>query len=126
VKLLLRLLVTAAALWVATKFVPGISFTGDNYAALLGVALVFGAVNVIVKPILSLFSFPVVLLTLGLFLFVINGLMLMLTSYLSSRLGFGFHVDGFLPAIIGSLVVSVTAGILHFVLGTNRDSDDDD
>ncbi|MCC7054715.1 MAG: phage holin family protein [Gemmatimonadaceae bacterium] len=123
--LLLRLLVTAAALWVATRFVPGISFTGDNYAALLGVALVFGTVNVIVRPILKLLSFPVVLLTLGLFLLVINGLMLLLTSFLSARLGFGFHVDGILPAIIGSLVVSVTAGIMHFVLGTNRDDDDD-
>jgi putative membrane protein len=124
VKFLLRLLITAASLWVATKFVTGISFTGDNYAALLGVALLFGLVNVIVKPILSFFSFPVVLLTLGLFLFVINALMLMLTSYLSSRLGFGFHVSGFVPALIGSLVVSITAGILHFVLGTNRESDD--
>lgn len=124
-KLLLRLLVTALSLWVATKFVPGISFTGDNYAALLGVALVFGTVNVFVRPLLKLFSFPVVMLTLGLFLFVINGLMLLLTSYLSSQLGFGFRVDGFVPAIIGSLVVSVTAGALHFVLGTNRESDDD-
>lgn len=125
-KLLLRLLVTAAALWVATKFVPGISFTGDNYAALLGVALVFGVVNVIVRPILKLFSFPVVILTLGLFLLVINGLMLLLTSFLSGRMGFGFHVDGIVPAIIGSLVVSITAGILHFVLGTNRSNDDED
>lgn len=123
-KLLLRLLITALSLWVATKFVPGIRFTGDNYAALLGVALVFGVVNVFVKPILKLFSFPVVLLTLGLFLFVINALMLMLTSFVSGRLGFGFQVDGFVPALLGSLVVSVTAGVLHFVLGTNRDDED--
>jgi putative membrane protein len=124
VKLLLRLLITALSLWVATKFVPGIRFTGDNYLPLLGVALVFGVVNVFVKPILKLFSFPVVLLTLGLFLFVINALMLMLTSFVSGRLGFGFHVDGFVPALLGSLVVSVTAGVLHFVLGTNRDDED--
>lgn len=124
-KLLLRLLVTAASLWVATRFVNGISFTGSNYAALLGVALLFGVVNSIVRPILKLFSFPVVLLTLGLFLFVINGLMLLLTSYLSTRLGFGFHVSGIVPAIVGSLVVSVTSGVLHFVLGTNRDDGDD-
>ncbi len=124
-KLLLRLLITAAALWVATKFVTGISFTGNSYVPLLGVALLFGVVNTIVKPILSFFSLPVVLLSLGLFLFVINALMLMLTSYLSTRLGFGFHVDGFIPALIGSLVVSMTAGLLHFVLGTNRDSDKD-
>ncbi len=122
-KILLRILVTALALWVATRFVPGISFTGDSYGALIGVALVFAAVNLFVKPILSLFSLPVVLLTLGLFLFVINGLMLLLTSFLSGRLGFGFHVDGIVPAILGSLVVSVTASVLHFVLGTNRDHD---
>jgi putative membrane protein len=122
--MLLRLVITALSLWVATRFVPGIRFTGENYAALLGVALVFGVVNVIVKPVLKLFSFPVVLLTLGLFLFVINALMLLLTSFLSRQLGFGFQVDGFVPALLGSLVVSLTAGVLHFVLGTNRDDDD--
>jgi putative membrane protein len=126
VKLILRLLVTAASLWVATKFVPGISFIGDNYLALLGVALVFGTVNTLVRPVLKLFSFPVVLLTLGLFLFVINALMLMLTSYLSKILGFGFNVTGFVPALIGSLVISVTAAVLHFMIGTNRESDDKD
>jgi putative membrane protein len=124
VNMLLRLLVTAAALFVAAKFVPGISHTG-SLASLLGVALVFGVVNTIVKPILKLFSFPVVLLTLGLFLFVINGLMLLLTSYLSAQLELGFQVRGILPAIIGSLVVSITAAVLNFVLGTNRDDDDD-
>jgi putative membrane protein len=122
--MLLRLVITALSLWVATRFVPGISFTGRNYAALLGVALVFGVVNVFVKPVLKLFSFPVVLLTLGLFLFVINALMLLLTSFLSRQLGFGFNVDGFVPALLGSLVVSLTAGVLQFVLGTNRDDDD--
>lgn len=120
-KLLLRLLVIAASLFVATKFVPGIRFTGDNYGALLMVAVVFAVVNTIVKPILTLFSLPVLLLTLGLFLFVVNGLMLLLTSYLASRMSLGFHVDGIVPAIIGSLVVSITAAVLNFALGTNRD-----
>jgi len=124
VKLLLRLLVIAASLFVATKFVPGISFTGDNYGALLMVAVLFAVVNTIVKPILKLFSFPVVLLTLGLFLFVINGLMLLLTSFLASRMALGFHVDGLLPAMVGSLVVSITAALLNFVVGTTRRDDD--
>jgi len=123
VKLLLRLLVIAASLFVATKFVPGITFTGDNYGALLMVAVVFAVVNTIVKPILTLFSLPVVLLTLGLFLLVVNGLMLLLTSYLASRMALGFHVDGIVPAIIGSLVVSIAAAVLNFALGTNRDDD---
>ena len=122
-KLLLNLLVTAAALFVATRFVTGITFSGDNYVALLGVAFVFGTVNVFVRPVLKLFSLPVVMLTLGLFLLVINGLMLLLTSFLSTRLGFGFHVDGLLPAILGSLVVSLTSWAMHLVLGTNRSDD---
>ena len=122
-KLLLRLLVIAASLFVATKFVPGITFTGDNYGALLVVAVVFAVVNTIVRPILTLFSLPVVLLTLGLFLFVVNGLMLLLTSYLATRMALGFHVDGIVPAIIGSLVVSIAAAVLNFALGTNRDDD---
>lgn len=123
VHMLLRLLITAAALFVATKFVPGIAHTG-SLASLLGVALVFGVVNTIVKPILTLFAFPAVLLTLGLFLFVINGLMLLLTSYLSSQLDLGFRVGGILPAIIGSLVVSITAALLTFVFGTSRGDND--
>lgn len=121
--LLLRLLVIAASLFVATKFVPGITFAGDNYGALFMVAVLFAVVNTIVKPILTLFSLPVVLLTLGLFLFVVNGLMLLLTSYLASRMALGFHVDGIVPAIIGSLVISITAAVLNFALGTNRDDD---
>lgn len=120
--LLLQLLVTAASLFVAARFVPGISHTG-SLASLLLVALVFGAVNTIVKPIFKLFAFPFVLLTLGLFLFVINGLMLLLTSYLSARLDLGFHVSGIIPAIIGSLVVSITAALLNFVFGRNRSDD---
>jgi putative membrane protein len=123
VNVLLRLLVTTAALFVATKFVPGITHTG-SLVSLLGVALVFGVVNTIVKPILTLFSFPVVMLTLGVFLFVINGLMLLLTSFLSSQLDLGFRVGGILPAIIGSLVVSITAALLNVVFGTNRRDDD--
>lgn len=117
--MLIRLLVTAAALFVATRFVPGITHSG-SFVSLLGVALVFGVVNTFVKPILQLFSMPVVLLTLGLFLFVINGLMLMLTSYLSTQLQLAFHVDGLVPAMIGSLVVSLTAAVLNFVVGSNR------
>ena len=121
--MLFRLLVTAAALFVATSVVPGITHSGTPIS-LLGVALVFGVVNMFVKPILSLLSLPVVLLTLGLFLFVINGLMLMFTSYLSAKLALGFHVDGLLPAMVGSLVVSITAALLNFVVGTTRRDDD--
>src|SRR4030095_4201615 len=107
-KLLLRLLINAAALWVAVRFVPGISFEG-NPVLLLVVALVFGVVNTIVKPIVTLLSLPAVLLTLGIFLLVINALMLWFTGWLSTNLGLGFHVDGFGAAFLGGIVVSLVA-----------------
>lgn len=117
--LILRLLVNAAALYAATRFVDGISFTG-SVTALLGVALVFGVVNTMVKPIVSFFSLPAIVLTLGLFLLVINAGMLMLTSSLSRALGLGFSVRGFGAALVGSIVVSLTS----LVLGAFLDSEE--
>ena len=114
-KLLLRLLINAAALWVAVRFVPGISFEG-NPVLLLVVALVFGIVNTIVKPIVTLLSLPAVLLTLGIFLLVINALMLWFTGWLSTNLGLGFHVDGFGAAFLGGIVVSLVAWALSVFL----------
>jgi putative membrane protein len=115
VRLLLRILINAAALWVAVRFVPGISYTGTPLM-LLCVAIVFAVVNTIVKPI------PAVLLTLGLFLLVINALMLWLTSWLSTALGLGFHVDGLGAAFLGSIVVSLVAWVLSMVLAEHKES----
>ena len=119
-RLLLRLLINAAALWVAVRFVPGISFAG-NPVLLLAVALVFGVVNTIVKPIVTLLSLPAVLLTLGIFLLVINALMLWFTGWLSTSLGLGFHVDGFGAAFLGGIVVSVVAWVLSVFLDRHRE-----
>ena len=91
---LIRLLVNAAALWVATRIVTGVAYTGA-LLPLIGVALVFGIVNAIIRPILKFLTFPLFILTFGLFAFVLNGLMLLLTSAISSALGLGFHVSGF-------------------------------
>jgi putative membrane protein len=109
--ILLRLLINAAALYAATRFVNGITFKG-SIPALLGVALVFGIVNTMIKPILSFFSLPVIFLTLGLFLLVINAIMLMITSGLSRSLGLGFTVRGFGAAFVGSIVVSLVSMLL--------------
>jgi putative membrane protein len=122
--LLLRLLVSAAALWVATKVVDGIRYLAPDYLPLLGVALVFGAVNSVVKPIVSLLALPFTLLTLGLFLLVVNGAMLLLTAAVSTRLGLGFEVDGLGAAMLGSIVVSVATWVLGAFL-PDRDRDDD-
>ena len=120
-RLILRVLINAAALWVAVRFVPGISYTGTPLM-LLCVALVFGVVNTIVKPLVILLSLPAVLLTLGLFLLVINALMLWLTGWLSTALGLGFQVRGVGAAFLGAIVVSLVAWLLSMFLVEQKES----
>ena len=119
-RFVIRLLVNAAALWVATQLVSGVVFNGD-WLTLLAVALVFGVVNAVVRPVTKLVTFPFIILTLGLFLLVINGLMLMLTSAVSGWLGLGFHVRGFGAAFWGALVVSLVNWVVWLVA---RDPDE--
>jgi len=114
-KFLIRILITAVALWVATRLVSGITYHG-NWLGLAGVALVFGLVNSIVRPILAFLSFPLLIVTLGLFTFVLNAVMLMLTSALSSRLGIDFHVAGFWAAFWGAIVVGIVSFLLSIFL----------
>jgi putative membrane protein len=103
-----RLFINAAALWAATRLVPGIVFTGD-WRLLFVVALVFGVLNALIRPALFLLSLPFLILTLGLFTFILNAFMLWLTSEASEALGLGFHVSGFWAAFFGALVVSVVS-----------------
>ena len=114
--LIVRLVVNALALWVATAVVPGLGFSG-TWVSMLGVALVFGLVNALVRPALTMLTCPLVLLTLGLFTLVINALMLMLTGWLSERMGLGFTVDGFWAAFLGAIVVSVVSVAATLMLG---------
>jgi putative membrane protein len=113
---ILRLLATAAALWVAVALVPGIIFTGP-WSHLIVVALVFGVVNAVVRPIILSLTCPLVLITLGLFIFVLNGLMLWLTGALSGMLGINFHVTGLLAAIVGGLIVGIVSTVLNVFVG---------
>jgi putative membrane protein len=113
-RLVVRILVNAVALWVAT-FVPGISVHG-GFGTLLLVALVFGFVNALVRPILSLLSCPLIVLTLGLFTLILNALMLQLTAWLGGKFGIDFRVDGFLAAFLGAIVVSVVSTVLSWTL----------
>lgn len=111
----IRLLVNAAALWVATLIVPGVTFDG-GVTAFLGVALVFGVINATLRPATKILTFPLILITLGLFALVVNGLMLWLTSSLSETLGLGFYVRGFWAAFWGALVVSLVSLILSMLI----------
>ena len=112
---LARLLVNAAALWVATRVVPGVMFAG-SWLPFLGVAIVFGVVNAFIRPVAKMLTFPLIIVTLGIFALVVNGLMLLLTSLLSEALGLGFHVSGFWAAFWGALVVSIVSTILSMLV----------
>ena len=114
-KLILRWLITAAAVWAAAHFVPGIHYTG-GIKTLLVVALVFGLVNALVRPLVKSLACALIVLTLGLVIFVINALMLLLTGYISRQFGFEFYVDGFMPALVGSVVISLVSWLLSVVL----------
>jgi putative membrane protein len=108
---IVRTLVNAAALWVATRIVPGVEYVG-GWLPILGVAIVFGVVNAVIAPIAKILTFPLIVLSLGVFLLVVNALMLWLTSAAASALGLGFHVRGFWSAFFGALVVSIVSGVL--------------
>jgi putative membrane protein len=112
---LVQIAVNAAAIYVAVVIVPGLEFTGDWWK-LLVVAAIFSLVNTFLKPILRIVTLPLTLMTLGLFLLVINALMLLITGAVSSELTLGFTVDGFLPALLGSIVISVVGLALSMVL----------
>jgi putative membrane protein len=108
---IVRLFANAIALWAAAELVPGIDLSAD-FAGVLLVALVFGVVNAVLKPIIKLLALPLLFLSLGLFALVINAGLLLLTA----RLMDGFSVDGFVAALVGSLVVSVVSVVVAGVL----------
>lgn len=119
--LLIRLLVNAVALAVATWLIPGITLqegaeNTDRAITLIIVAVIFGLVNALIRPIVKVLALPLIILTLGLITFVINALMLWLTSWITGEFEVAFHVDGFWPALIGALVITVVGWILDAVL----------
>jgi putative membrane protein len=117
VLILLRLLINALALLVAAWLVPGIRLgAAGRHPTLLLVALIFGLVNAVIRPLVILLSLPLEIVTLGLFTFVINALMLLLTSWIAQGMGLGFRVDGFLAALLGALIVSVVSFALSRAL----------
>lgn len=120
------LLTTAIALATAAWLIDGIRFDGPTQGSaelqekllpLLLVSLILGVVTSFVKPVLTILSIPFVILTLGLFLLVINAVMLMLTGWFADKLGIGFDVTGFWPAVGGALVITVTTWVVDSVIG---------
>lgn len=124
-KILLRILVAAAALGVAAWLVPGIVISGHSNAAkaetLLIVAVIFGVINAVLKPIIKTVGCAFYVLTLGLAAIIVNGLLLWLTSWVVyDKLHQPFHVTGFVAALEGALIVGVISWVLHLILGDEK------
>jgi putative membrane protein len=137
IDLLVKVLINAVGFFAATQIVPQISFPaaddlsklGDNWWKLLAVALILALVNSYVKPILKALSFPITLLSLGLFSFILNALLLLLVAFVSDQLSLGFRIDTFPPsftadafvgALLGSIVISIVSTLLGMVNAGRR------
>ena len=120
-KLLLRWAFIAISLFAAAYFVDGIRVSGNGWFVYAAMAAILSIANMLIRPILKFFSFPLMILTLGLFTFVLNAIMLWLSSYIAVHyFQVGFYVDGFIPALLGSLVVSVVSTVLSWILESNE------
>lgn len=129
VNLAVKIAVNAVALWVAAFLVGGIKLAEDGstfasrFTTVLLVAVLFGLINAVVKPIAKLLSFPAIVLTLGLFTFIVNAFMLQLTEWISEPLGLSFSIDHFFwDAVIGALIVTVVSMVLNFVIPDGDDA----
>jgi len=120
---IVQLLINAAALYVAVFLVPNLDFEfgpPDAWWKFLLVALIFGMVNTFLKPILRILTLPITLMTMGLFLLILNALLLLLVGAISAELNLGLTVSDFLAALLGAIVISIVGFLLSMVIGTGR------
>lgn len=116
-RFIIRTIITAVSLWAAVALIPGIEYQGAWWGLLL-VAMVFGLINALVRPALVLLSCPLIVLTLGLFIFVLNAFLLWLTGQVSGALGIDFQVTGFFAAVVGGIIVGMVSTVLNLLVGT--------
>ena len=121
-RLFVRLVINALALWIAIELIPGLTFEGSNVSLFI-IAFIFGLVNALVRPIIILLTCPLVVLTLGLFILVVNTIMLSLTIWLSGPEVFdlGLRSSGFWATFLGALVISVVSGIITGLIKDERE-----
>ena len=124
--ILIRLVITAVSLWIATIVISGIELTTDSVpkkiGTLLAVAVIFGIVNAVLRPIIKVIGCGLYVLTLGLLALVVNGLLFLLTSWIAGQVDLPFHVDGFWPsAVLGALLVGVVSWLLNMVVPDGSD-----
>jgi putative membrane protein len=119
----IQVLINAGALYVAQLLIDGVDFDFSQENAWLSfllVALIFGLVNTFLKPVLRILTLPITIVTLGLFLLVLNALLLLLVGFISNELALGFAVRDFLAALLGSIVISIVGLLLSMVIGAGR------
>src|SRR4030042_1452177 len=117
--IILRVMINALSIVAAVKLVEGITFSGQWWKMIITGAI-FGLVNSLIKPIVTLFTFPFIILTLGIFTLIINTLMLIITSHLSESLDLGLQIKGFWPAFWGAIIVSIVSMILSWLTGVKK------
>lgn len=120
IRFLIRLAVNAVAIWAAVKLVPGLNYAGST-TSLLIVAFVFGLVNALVRPLLLLLTCPFIILTLGLFVLVVNTIMLSLTVWLSRIWDLGLTSTGFWATFLGAMVISLVSSVINLLIKDNNE-----
>lgn len=124
-KILIRVLITAVAVWVAEVLIDGVDITaestGKQVGTLLAVAVIIGVVNALIKPLIKVFGCAFYILTLGLFALVVNAALLMLSSWVADKLNLPFHVDWFWPAFWGAIIIGVVSWLLSLFVGGDDD-----
>jgi putative membrane protein len=117
--LILRIMINALSIAAAVKFVDGITFTGEWWKMII-IGGVFGIVNVFIKPVVTFFTFPLIIITLGFFTLIVNTLMLFITTELSGPLSLGLRMTGFGAAFKGALIVSIVSMLLSWLTGIKK------
>ena len=115
----MRIMINALSISVAVKVVDGITFAGEWWKMII-IGAVFGIVNTLIKPVVTFFTFPLIVLTLGLFTLIVNTLMLLLTAELSEPFNLSLHISGFGAAFKGALIVSIVSMLLSWITGIKR------
>jgi len=120
-KYFIKWIINTIAIMIAIKFVPGIVYAGEWWGILV-VGLLFGLINTFIRPFIKLFALPLLIFSLGLFTFIINAMMLSLTSWLSDKFHLGFHVESFKAAFLGALLVSLASMVLSCLIPSEEKS----
>lgn len=117
--LILKIMINAFSIAVAVRLIDGITFTGEWWKMII-IGAIFGIVNTFIKPLITLFTIPLIIFTLGLFTLIVNTLMLTITAQLSIPFKLGFEINGFGPAFKGALIVSIVSMLLSWITGLKK------